>query len=120
MHFLILQKAPSAILAALILLFLHSDHSRAQGCAPNDPFGSNPGTLCFTFIHSLAPSSTFQSGYARQGFFGRAVTPLEPGLRLIDKPLRNEYFTHVRAESGVGVTIKTSTERSWTIKEVVE
>ena len=93
---------------------------RAQPCLPNDPLGKNPGTLCFTFVHSFAPPSSYQTGYAKQGYYGRAIDPLEPGLKLITEPLNSEFFTGVQAQSGVGVTVKTSSERSWTIKEVSE
>lgn len=111
---------PSIAFGTITFGFLFPAHLNAQQCLPNDPLGKNPGTLCFTFVHSFAPQSAYQTGYATQGYFGRAIDPLMPGVQLITEPLRNEYFTEVRAQSGVGVTIKTSSERSWTIKEVVE
>ena len=117
-----LEKIKPSIIfgaAASILLLLPSQ-LRAQPCLPNDPLGKNPGTLCFTFVHSFAPPSAYQTGYAKQGYYGRAIDPLEPGLKLITEPLNSEFFTGVQAQSGVGVTVKTSSERSWTIKEVSE
>ena len=117
-----LEKIKPSIIfgaAASILLLLPSQ-LRAQACLPNDPLGKNPGTLCFTFVHSFAPPSAYQTGYAKQGYYGRAIDPLEPGVKLITEPLNGEFFTGVQAQSGVGVTVKTSSERSWTIKEVSE
>ena len=111
----------SIILSATASSFLlFPSQLRAQPCLPNDPLGKNPGTLCFTFVHSFAPPSAYQTGYAKQGYYGRAIDPLEPGLKLITEPLNSEFFTGVQAQSGVGVTVKTSSERSWTIKEVSE
>ena len=111
----------SIILSATASSFLlFPSQLRAQPCLPNDPLGKNPGTLCFTFVHSFAPPSAYQTGYAKQGYYGRAIDPLEPGIKLITEPLKSEFFTGVQAQSGVGVTVKTSSERSWTIKEVSE
>lgn len=110
-----------ALLLTLSGLFLSAClPAKSQSCLPNDPNGSNPGTLCFTFPSTLFPTFTMQNGYARKGFYGRAVSPMKPGIEIIQTPLSNEFFTRVSAQEGLGVTIETSSGRQWTIQQRVE
>ena len=116
-----LQFQKRAIFIGLAFILIQIDSPlKAQGCSPNDPNGSNPGTLCFTLPLTIFPSNMIQTGYAKSGYYGSAVSPKQPGEKLINQPIQGEFFTSVSAEQGVGIQIKTNSGRSWSIEETVE
>lgn len=111
---------PYLPLLLITLVASSTKHAHAQQCFPNDPLGSNPGTLCFTFPHTILPAQSIQTGYSFTAFVGRPTGPRIPGVAIMENPLQSEFFTKVSAQQGVGVTIQTNSGRTWIIKEQIQ
>lgn len=100
-------------------------------CTPSDPNGENPGNLCLPNIYSHYQSginsSSFQPGYASNGFTGTTIGPTSPGSPIIfgHKPgtpidkhgTTNGYWNSIKSTDN-GTTIKTNTGREWKIQPI--
>jgi len=120
-----------AILYSCLLIIAPNLPAKANSCYPNDPNGENPGNLCFPNLANPQQSginqSSFQQGYASEGYYGFPTGPRIPGSPVvpshqpgtpIDRRLGNNgYWKNIDASES-GTTLKTNTGREWKIQPI--
>ena len=87
-------------------------------CSPSDPFGDNPNNLCPLHYHGVYGDSFIRTGNGASAFHGASVDVFTPGTKVINSPLKNDFFTHVQAGGKEGgLTIKTQRGKVFRIVE---
>ena len=87
-------------------------------CNPSDPFGDNSDNLCPIHYHGVYGDSFARTGNGVSAFHGASVDVFNPGSKVINSPLRNDFFTHVQAGGKEGgLTIKTQRGKVFRVVE---
>jgi hypothetical protein len=81
-------------------------------CYPTDPEGTNPTNLCPVFPPYGVRDDSFIGGHAENGFYGRPISPREPGTPIINKPAKGSFWTNINADNG-RTTIQQSNGATW-------
>lgn len=89
-----------------------------ETCNPSDPFGDNLNNLCPLHYHGVYGDSFVRTGNGESAFHGARVDVFNPGSKVINSPLRNDFFTNVQAGGKEGgITIKTQRGKVFRIVE---
>jgi len=89
-----------------------------ENCSPSDPFGENVNNLCPLHYHGVYDDSFVRSGYGISAYHGPSIDLFTPGSKIINSPLRNDYFTHVQAGGKEGgLTIRTHRGKVFRVEE---
>lgn len=115
------------ILIISVVCTQFADAGLSSPCEPNDPNGDNPGVLCLAFpTHGMSiRSDSFRQGFATDGFYGTAVGPNQPGVKIIPNhqprtpidPNHNKpgFWTTIEAQNNQ-TKVQTSTGRQWSLQ----
>tara|TARA_A100000164_G_C21199206_1_gene448644 strand:+ start:92 stop:436 length:345 start_codon:yes stop_codon:yes gene_type:complete len=94
----------------LFLSIFSMNKSYSQACLPNDPLAINPGNLCLEekIYHQYINNYPMTNGYASDGFYGSAISPIIPGQKIEINQNSDGYFTNLTNNNG-NIKIETST-----------
>ena len=94
----------------VLLSFISSNKLYGQACYPNDPLAMNPGNLCLekNVYHQHINNYPMTNGFAKDGYYGSAISPNIPGKKIEINKKNDGFFTNLKINNG-NITIKTST-----------
>ena len=88
--------------------------AKANQCYPSDPAGVNLLNPCPN-VPSPDDILKFIHGSAFNAYFGKPVSPSQPGTKLEVQPNPGFFWTEIKANEN-GLTIKNSTNRTIQVK----
>lgn len=116
---LLLKANYRRMIFSLVIPFLLCPHGKTQQrCSPSDPFGNNSNNLCPGHYHGIYGNSFTRKGVGDKAFYGPDLGPNSDGKEIIEKRLRNDFFTNIETGGAQGgITIRTNSGETYTIRE---
>ncbi len=115
-----MEKIKKISLNFIFLLFTNDygfNPVKSGICTPHDPNGENPDTLCIKHYHQNFGNEFQRIGNGSSAFYGKSNDLRYPGKKVINNPLKSDYFTNVSAgDKSNGIIIKTSKGKIFTFE----